>query len=116
MSRQAATPAATLSAVWLGRYQRPNYRILLNISTTAIAEGKTFTEMKVYQDIKKRIESVVTLPAFGDELFPCDIAAMLNSRLTFGEAMASEDFTLMSRHRLGVAKKEFFGRICALTV
>jgi hypothetical protein len=33
-------------------------------------DGKTFEQMKVYQDIKKRIETVVNLPAFTDELFP----------------------------------------------
>ena len=43
--------------------------------------------MKVYQDIKKRIETVVNLPAFTDELFPQDIAGMLKSRLTFKEGI-----------------------------
>src|SRR5271166_2274211 len=50
-------------------------------------DGKTFEQMKVYQDIKKRIETVVNLPAFTDELFPQDIAGMLKSRLTFKEAI-----------------------------
>ena len=27
-------------------------------------DGKTFEQMKIYQDIKKRIETVVNLPAF----------------------------------------------------
>ena len=40
-------------------------------------DGKTFEQMKIYQDIKKRIESVVNLPAFTDELFPQDSASML---------------------------------------
>jgi hypothetical protein len=37
-------------------------------------DGKTFAQMKIYQDIKKRIEAVVNLPDFSDELFPQDIA------------------------------------------
>ena len=69
-------------------------------------DGKTFEQMKVYQDIKKRIETVVNLPAFTDELFPQDIASMLNSRLTFKEAIESPDHSLMSRHRLKVAQRE----------
>ena len=50
--------------------------------------------MKIYQDIKKRIEMVVNLPAFTDELFPQDIASMLKSRLTFKEAISSPDQSL----------------------
>jgi hypothetical protein len=42
----------------------------------------------------------VNLPAFVDELFPQDIAAMLKGRLTFKEAIDSSAFSLMSRHRL----------------
>jgi hypothetical protein len=45
-------------------------------------DGKSFEQMKIYQDIKKRIEAIVNLPAFSDELFPQDIASMLKSRLT----------------------------------
>jgi hypothetical protein len=30
-------------------------------------DGKTFEQMKIYQDIKKRIEAIVNLPAFSDE-------------------------------------------------
>src|ERR1700730_1268616 len=50
--------------------------------------------MKIYQDIKKRIEIVVNLRAFTDELFPQDIASMLKSRLTFKEAISSPDQSL----------------------
>ena len=79
-------------------------------------DGKTFEQMKVYQDIKKRIETVVNLPAFTDELFPQDIASMLNSRLTFKEAIESPDHSLMSRHRLKVAQREFYSRLDSLAV
>jgi CobQ/CobB/MinD/ParA nucleotide binding domain len=57
--------------------------VWLNPFWGPIAEdGKTFEQMKTYQDIKKRIQTVVNLPAFIDELFPQDIAAMLKSRLS----------------------------------
>ena len=79
-------------------------------------DGKTFEQMKVYQDIKKRIETVVNLPAFTDELFPQDIASMLNSRLTFKEAIESPNQSLMSRHRLKVAQREFYSRLDSLAV
>jgi hypothetical protein len=44
--------------------------------------------MKIYQDIKKRIETIVNLPAFTDELFPQDIASMLKSRLTSAQKLS----------------------------
>jgi hypothetical protein len=91
--------------------------VWLNPFWGPIAEdGKTFEQMKTYQDIKKRIETVVNLPAFVDELFPQDIAAMLKSRLTFKEAIESPAFSLMSRHRLKVAQRDFYSRLDTLAV
>src|SRR6201987_1155091 len=69
--------------------------------------GRTFEQMNLYEAIKKRIETIVSLPAFTDELFPQDIASMLKSRLTFKEAIESSDHSLMSRHRLKVAQGSF---------
>ena len=58
----------------------------------------------------------MNLPAFTDELFPQDIASMLKSRLTFKEAIESPDQSLMSRHRLKVAQREFYSRLDSLAV
>jgi CobQ/CobB/MinD/ParA nucleotide binding domain len=91
--------------------------VWLNPFWGPIAEdGKTFEQMKTYQDIKKRIQTVVNLPAFVDELFPQDIAAMLKSRLTFKEAIDSPAFSLMSRHRLKVAQRDFYSQLDTLAV
>jgi hypothetical protein len=78
--------------------------------------GRTFEPMNLYEAIKKRIETIVSLPAFTDELFPQDIASMLKSRLTFKEAIESPDHSLMSRHRLKVAQREFYSRLDSLAV
>jgi hypothetical protein len=79
-------------------------------------DGKTFEQMKIYQDIKKRIETVVNLPAFTDELFPQDIAGMLKSRLTFKDAIEAPALSLMSRHRLKVAQRDIYLRLDSLAV
>ena len=79
-------------------------------------DGKTFEQMKIYQDIKKRIETIVNLPAFSDELFPQDIASMLKSRLTFKDAIEAPALSLMSRHRLKVAQRDFYSRLDSLAV
>ena len=78
--------------------------------------GRTFEQMNLYEAIKKRIETIVSLPSFTDELFPQDIASMLKSRLTFKEAIESPDHSLMSRHRLKVAQREFYSRLDSLAV
>lgn len=41
---------------------------------------------------------------------------MLKSRLTFKEAIESPDYSLMSRHRLKVAQREFYSRLDSLAV
>jgi hypothetical protein len=51
-----------------------------------------------------------------DELFPQDIASMLKARLTFKEAIESPDQSLMSRHRLKVAQRDFYSRLNSLAV
>ena len=79
-------------------------------------DGKSFEQMKTYQDMKKRIESVIALPAYSDELLPQDIGTMLKKRLTFKEAMESPEFTLMSRHRLSVAQRDVYARLDGLAV
>jgi CobQ/CobB/MinD/ParA nucleotide binding domain len=79
-------------------------------------DGKAFEQMKIYQDIKKRIETIVNLPAFTDELFPQDIAGMLKSRLTFKDAIEAPALSLMSRHRLKVAQRDFYSRLDSLAI
>jgi hypothetical protein len=78
-------------------------RLLVGKDSVADALLRHFEQMNLYEAIKKRIETIVSLPAFTDELFPQDIASMLKSRLTFKEAIESPDQSLMSRHRLKVA-------------
>ena len=72
--------------------------------------------MRTYEEIRSKVETVVSLPTFTDELFPQDIASMLKSRLTFREAIESPDHSLMSRHRLKVAQREFYSRLDSLAV
>jgi hypothetical protein len=49
-------------------------------------------------------------------IFSLIIASMLKSRLTFKEAIESPDYSLMSRHRLKVAQREFYSRLDSLAV
>ena len=103
----------TLASEAIGR----RFVIWLNPFWGPVADnGRSCEQMNLYKDIKNRIETVVTMPAFPDELFPQDIASMLKSRLTFREAIESPDHSLMSRHRLKVAQREFYSRLDSLAV
>jgi hypothetical protein len=72
-----------------GFQDRPTRRCSAEI---AVADnGKTFEQMRTYEEIRSKVETVVSLPTFTDELFPQDIASMLKSRLTFKEVIESPD-------------------------
>lgn len=59
-------------------------------------KGKTFEEMKAYQANKDRVTGIVRLTRWPGSLFGQDISQMLDSRLTFEEALEHKDFRLMS--------------------
>ena len=70
----------------------------------------SFEQMRTYQEIiKNGIETVTwSNRRWPMDSSPQDIASMLKSRLTFKEAIESPDQSLMSRHRLKVAQREFY--------
>jgi hypothetical protein len=55
---------AARSVVWLNPFWGP-----------VADNGRTFEQVNLYEVIKKRIETIVRLPAFTDELFPQERAA-----------------------------------------
>ncbi|WP_096704167.1 conjugal transfer protein TraL [Magnetospirillum sp. 15-1] len=73
-----------------------------------VHNGKTFEESKVYEKNKARIHSLVTIPAVKPETFGQDMHKMLTRRVTFDEADASPDFTIMERQRLRMMKRTLF--------
>ena len=59
-----------------------------------------FEESKLYKDNKDRIHALTRLPEVRKETFGHDIELMMRQRLTFDEAVASEEFPMMARQRL----------------
>jgi len=87
---------------------RADFIVWLNEYFVAIeGEGKTFREMRVYQEHAARIKKVITLPR-QSELFAQDMKQMLEAHLTFDEAIRSEAFQFMSKHRLQTMRKALF--------
>jgi len=75
------------------------------------AEGKTFEEMKVYQNNKDRVKGVVRIARQTGSTFGKDIQLMLDSKLTFDEVAQSPDFGLMSQSRLAQVRKGIFEQL-----
>jgi hypothetical protein len=82
------------AVVWLNPHEGPVE------NRNAGAAPKGFEEFKLYKDHKDRIHSIVNIPAVRKETFGQDISQMMQARLTFDEAVASKEFSIMARQRL----------------
>ncbi|QBQ54054.1 conjugal transfer protein TraL [Nitrosococcus wardiae] len=90
-------PASAEMVVWLNHYFGPIEK-----------EGKTFEKMKVFQDHQGRVKGIVTIDRYNQATFGEDVQQMLEDRMTFNQAIESEHFKLMSKHRLKIMKKSLF--------
>jgi hypothetical protein len=69
--------------------------------------------MKVYREHKDRVAAIVHIPALKAETFGRDFSEMLQDRLTFDEALAMSDRTIMTRQRLKLIKAQMFNELDA---
>ena len=74
-------------------------------------EGKSFDQMKVYNDHKERIAAIINLPTLTQATFGRDLSDMLQERLTFQEAIVSPKRFIMTRQRLKMTQKQIFGEL-----
>lgn len=98
LARQFPEPA--LFVVWLNPYWGPIEH-----------EGRGFEQLKAYRDNKDRVSAIVAIPALKEATFGRDLSAMLQSRLTFDEALVKESFTIMARQRLQIFRTQLFGQV-----
>jgi len=75
------------------------------------AEGKTFEEMKVYQNNKSRVRGIVRIARQTGSTFGEDVKLMLDRKLTFDEVAQSADFGLMAKSRLTRVKNSIFEQL-----
>lgn len=71
-------------------------------------QGKRFTELKAYGDNKERVSAIVEIPLLKEQTFGRDLSDMLQSRLTFDEAIMKESLSIMSRQRLKIVRGKLF--------
>ena len=89
-------PEQVSFVVWLNPYFGPVER-----------ERTGFEQFKEYSDLKDQISAIVRMPQLA-ELFRRDLSDMLQRRLTFDEALRMPSFTIITRQRLIMIKRNFF--------
>ena len=98
---QSFSPAAEF-VVWLNPY-----------FGAVKMRGKTFEEMKVYEQCRERIRALVYLPTWSKDTIGRDMGEMLGERLSFDEALADGERSVVVRQRLKLARQQLFERLDA---
>jgi hypothetical protein len=92
--------------------QEAEFVVWLNPFWGAIEhEGKTFEQMKAYRDNKARISSIVHVPNLDPDTFGKDLSNMLQDRVTFDQAIANPDLSIMNRQRLKLIRSQLFNQL-----
>jgi tRNA A37 threonylcarbamoyladenosine biosynthesis protein TsaE len=74
-------------------------------------DGKDFRDMQVYQTHKERVRGIVHLPQRTASTFGTDVKEMMQKHLTFDEAIASPDFSVMSKQRLKIIQRDVYRQL-----
>lgn len=93
-------PREAWFVVWLNPYWGPIEH-----------EGKGFEQLKAYKDHKDRVSAIVEIPALKQETYGRDLSHMLEQRLTFDEALASDSLTIMTRQRLKIVRGQLYDQV-----
>ena len=79
-------------------------------------DGKTFKEFKIAEDLAPKLLGTVVIRERNPHTFGDDIRHMLERRLKFDEAIRIADFSLVSKQRLAVVRRELFEQLDKLAM
>lgn len=74
-------------------------------------DNKPFESMKIYQKHRERLSGIVRIARQNPDTFGRDVEEMLNSKLTFAEAIGNGQFTMMAKQRLRMVQKAIYGQM-----
>ncbi len=83
--------------VWLNEHEGP-----------IVGNGVKWEDMRVYNQLKKRIHAVVTIPQQPADTVGRVLTELLKRKMTFGEINASTEFTFVDKRMV----RNFFGDLC----
>jgi hypothetical protein len=75
------------------------------------SDGKRFRDMKVFAEHRDRIRGTVTIPKRSADTFGRDIEEMLRAKRTFAEVLEDRQFSIMSRQRLALVRRDLFEQL-----
>jgi hypothetical protein len=99
----AATTTEKTIIVWINEFFGP-----------VEFQGRSFREMKAYQEHEEKVCGSVAIPRRNRETFGRDLEELLARKLTFDEAMRESNISLMSRQRLKLIQRGLFEQLDAL--
>ena len=86
--------------------------VWLNEFFGEVREGSLpFEQFKLVRDLAPKLVGSVLIRKRNPDTFEYDVQQMLRNRLTFDEAMAAEDFSLVSKQRLQIVRRELFEQL-----
>jgi len=74
-------------------------------------DGKRFEQMKAYIANKDRVAAIIEIPTLKEDTYGRDLSDMLQARLTFDEALATDTLTIMTRQRLKIVKGQLYEQL-----
>lgn len=105
LERIAETTTDRNVIVWLNEY-----------FGEVIRDGKSFENFKVAEDQAGKLMGTVVIRERNPNTYGDDVRQMLERRLTFDEAIKVDDFSLVSKQRLAIVKRELFEQLDALNL
>jgi hypothetical protein len=103
LDRLAQTTSEKAIIVWLNEF------------FGEVREGsRPFEQFKLAQDLAPKLVGSVLIRKRNPDTFEDDVQQMLQNRLTFDEAIESEHFSLVSKQRLQIVRRELFEQLDAL--
>jgi hypothetical protein len=105
-SEVAKTTGEKNIIVWLNEY----------FGEVAGNDGKPFEDLKVAQQHAEKLVGSVTMRERNSNTFGDDVKQMLERRLTFDAAIRSEEFSLVSKQRLAIVRRDLFEQLDRLSL
>ena len=87
--------------VWLNEY----------FGEVTSPEGKPFEDLKIAQQHAQKLVGSITIRERNANTFGDDVKEMLERRLTFAAAIKSEEFSLVSKQRLALVRRDLFEQL-----
>jgi len=100
LERLAETTTQKNVVVWLNEYFGEVSR-----------DGKPFEEFRVAEEQAHKLLGTVVIRERNPNTYGDDVRQMLTRRLTFEEAIQSADFSLVSKQRLEIMRRELFEQL-----